>query len=70
MFIDPPFQSNLAAQSIALLQEQGCLNDDALVYLEQDSNHEPVQIPQSWELYREGKAGQSTYRLYIATVAE
>lgn len=70
VFIDPPFQSNLAAQSIALLQEQGCLNDGAFVYLEQDSHHEPVQTPQPWELYREGKAGQSTYRLYIATAAE
>lgn len=64
VFIDPPFKSSLAAESISLLLEYGWLNEGALVYLEQDSHLAQAQAPEGWQLYREGKAGQSTYRLY------
>lgn len=65
VFVDPPFQSSLAVQSLSLLSELGCLNDNALVYIEQDSNHDRLQAPKGWQLHREGQAGQSAYQLYV-----
>ena len=64
VFVDPPFQSTLALESLKLLSEGGWLNDNALVYLEIDSHNQAPKIPEGWELYRQGKAGQSAYYLY------
>ena len=64
VFVDPPFQSTLAIDSIKLLSECNWLNENSLVYLEQDSHHEVLHVPESWELYRQGKAGQSAYFVY------
>jgi len=41
------------------------LNENALVYLEQDSHHEGLIVPENWDLYRQGKAGQSAYFVYV-----
>jgi len=49
---------------ITLLVDNGWLNEGALVYLEQDSFKDDVLIPEDWELYRQGKAGQSAYFVY------
>jgi len=65
VFLDPPFQSELLAKAIILLQESGCLNEGALIYIEQDSKQSSVVVPETWSLHREGKAGQSRYCLYI-----
>lgn len=67
VFLDPPFESDLLAQVLPLLETNGWLSESALVYLEQDSNQPSAQVPVSWTLYREGKAGQSAYRLYSVT---
>lgn len=64
VFIDPPFQSNLASQAIRMLVDNNWLNEHALVYLEQDSNQEADSVPEQWQVYRQGKAGQSRYTVY------
>lgn len=64
VFVDPPFQSVLALDSLQLLSENNWLNNNALVYLEQDSHHEEPKIPEGWALYRQGKAGQSAFYVY------
>jgi len=64
IFLDPPFKSDLLASVITLLIDNGWLNDGALVYLEQDAKQAAVVVPDDWEIYRQGKAGQSAYFLY------
>jgi len=64
VFIDPPFQSNLAVQAVQLLVNNNWLNDNALVYLEKDSKLDAIEVPSSWKVYRQGSAGQSNYTLY------
>ncbi|MEQ6918601.1 16S rRNA (guanine(966)-N(2))-methyltransferase RsmD [Halomonas aquatica] len=61
-FLDPPFRQGLAAACCTAL-EAGWLADDALVYLETESSLDP-EVPASWQLHREVRAGDSTGRLF------
>ena len=65
VFLDPPFQSDLAGQAIRLLLDNNWLNEKALVYIEQDSNHDVIDVPEQWQVHRQGSAGQSRYTVYI-----
>ncbi len=64
VFLDPPFESSFLAQTFPLLAENGWLNDNALVYVEQASKQDPEPVPESWRVYKEGKAGHCRYTLY------
>ena len=64
VFLDPPFDSNLLAQAMELLAENGWLADGALVYVEQASKKDPEATPASWQIHKEGKAGYCRYSLY------
>lgn len=64
VFLDPPFNSMLLAQSIDLLRESNCLSQHALVYIEHSASLEQLEIPENWKLYRSASAGQSHYGLY------
>jgi len=65
VFLDPPFKDGVLPEVIDLLVVNGWLNEGALIYLEKDSTHDDVLVPDGWELYRKGKAGQSAYFVYI-----
>lgn len=65
VFLDPPFQSELAVQAIKLLLDNNWFGEKALVYLEQDSNFDVINVPEQWQVYRQGSAGQSRYTVYI-----
>lgn len=64
VFLDPPFDSDLLAQAMPLLVENGWLADGALVYVEQASKKDPEQPPAAWQDYKEGKAGYCRYTVY------
>lgn len=66
VFIDPPFQSELLAQSLTLLVENNWIADGTIIYLEQDVSKPLADVPSSWSLHRQGVAGQSAYFLYIS----
>lgn len=65
VFLDPPFRQQLVEQAANLL-EQGWLNDQALIYIEMESdNTQPKQsVPANWQLLKEKIAGQVCYQLY------
>lgn len=65
VFLDPPFQSDLLAQSIAAISQPGCLADGALIYIEQAAKTDLVELPKNWQVYREGQTGQSRYALAL-----
>ena len=70
VFLDPPFQSSMLLKSLQLLLDFDWLSDNALVYLEHDSSDESMNMPEEFELYRQGKAGQSAYFIYSFSKAK
>ncbi|ASP47781.1 16S rRNA (guanine(966)-N(2))-methyltransferase RsmD [Cognaticolwellia beringensis] len=63
VFIDPPFRKGLAQQAAQLLSDKG-LTDDALIYVEMETDHNQQIMPSHWQLLKEKIAGQVVYRLY------
>jgi len=64
VFIDPPFRKELAAKAIDLLMAHQWLNNNALIYVETESEIATLPVPASWIPLKEKQAGQVTYRLY------
>lgn len=64
VFIDPPYQSNMWTQIAQLLTEQALLNDGARIYLEYPRRQDMPDLPSSWHLLREKKAGDVKYCLF------
>lgn len=63
VFLDPPFDSNVLAEACELLEQRHWLADDACIYLETDRHQVLPELPPSWQLVREKKAGQVSYYL-------
>ncbi|WP_435928652.1 16S rRNA (guanine(966)-N(2))-methyltransferase [Dryocola sp. BD613] len=64
VFIDPPFRKGLLEETIALLELNGWLAADALIYVESEVENSMPPVPASWTLHREKVAGQVACRLY------
>lgn len=64
VFIDPPFRKGLLQETVTLLEQNGWLAADALIYVESEVEHGAPPVPANWHLYREKVAGQVAYRLY------
>ncbi|SNY71536.1 16S rRNA (guanine(966)-N(2))-methyltransferase [Enterobacter sp. CC120223-11] len=64
VFIDPPFRKGLLEETLALLENNGWLADDALIYVESEVENGLPPVPAHWDLHREKVAGQVAYRLY------
>ncbi|WP_434357832.1 16S rRNA (guanine(966)-N(2))-methyltransferase RsmD [Parasalinivibrio latis] len=64
VFIDPPFRRDMLATVFDLLEQNGWLADNAMIYVEAESELGQLQVPVSWSLHREKTAGQISYRLY------
>ena len=63
VFLDPPFASNLWDESARLLDANAWLAPAALVYVESPLE-QPLQLPPTWLLHRESRAGAVRYALY------
>ena len=64
VFVDPPFRKGLLQETLTLLEQNGWLADEALIYVESEMENGTPQAPANWDLYREKIAGQVAYRLY------
>lgn len=64
VFVDPPFRQTLLANTLNLLETQGWLAEQALIYVECEREHGLPVTPARWQLLREKTAGQVAYRLY------
>ncbi|WP_341219805.1 16S rRNA (guanine(966)-N(2))-methyltransferase RsmD [uncultured Pseudoalteromonas sp.] len=64
VFVDPPFRKNLAQASCNLLEINNWLSEEALIYLEVESDLNTFKPPSNWLLIKEKKAGQVFCRLY------
>jgi len=68
VFVDPPFDSDYLSSACQLLEDNGYLSDHASIYLEIGSKQSLPDLPQSWGLAREKKAGQVSYYLFRRNV--
>ena len=64
VFLDPPFQQGELSECAKRLEESGCLSDDAVIYIECESNLDLDFLPNSWVRHRRKTAGQVAYYLY------
>lgn len=64
VFIDPPFRKGLLQETLTLLEQNGWLAADALIYVESEAEHGTLAVPTHWHLHREKIAGQVACRLY------
>lgn len=62
VFLDPPFRHNILTQTLPLLVEY-CLQKGSLIYIEQELEN-TITVPANFNLLKEGKAGQVSYKLY------
>ena len=62
VFIDPPFHQNLLEESCDTLESSGMITTDSLIYIETELSS--VNLPVTWTLVKEKKAGQVYFRLY------
>lgn len=64
VFLDPPFRQGLIASTCANLEKINCLADNALIYIEAESELVLAEIiPANWQILRNKKAGQIGYYL-------
>lgn len=63
VFIDPPYNKNLVEPTCRLLEDNGWLAPDALIYLEVEKGLYQLPVPNNWELLRSKKAGHVSYHL-------
>ncbi|MGL6262063.1 16S rRNA (guanine(966)-N(2))-methyltransferase RsmD [Vibrio sp. WXL210] len=64
VFIDPPFHQGLVDECLSLLESNGWLSNDAMIYLETEKSLNVANTPASWSLHREKQAGQVAFKLY------
>ncbi|NWA59409.1 16S rRNA (guanine(966)-N(2))-methyltransferase [Pantoea sp. B9002] len=64
VFVDPPFRKGLLQETLTLLEQNGWLAAEALIYVESEVENGAPVAPANWDLYREKIAGQVAYRLY------
>ena len=64
VFVDPPFRKGLLEETLKLLENNGWLSDEALIYIESEVENGLPPVPVNWHPYREKVAGQVAYRLY------
>jgi len=68
VFLDPPYNSDLARRSIARLQSYH-LAPGTMVYVETE-RHLKLTYPEHWEELRSGHAGQVSCRLFQITFSD
>ncbi|HAS4442792.1 TPA: 16S rRNA (guanine(966)-N(2))-methyltransferase RsmD [Vibrio cholerae] len=65
VFIDPPFRQGLLQETTQLLEQNGWLAPQAMIYIECEKELPLTELPPHWHLHREKSAGQVCYRLFI-----
>ncbi|MCQ8879562.1 16S rRNA (guanine(966)-N(2))-methyltransferase RsmD [Pseudoalteromonas shioyasakiensis] len=64
VFVDPPFRQNLAKPCCDLLIKNNWLSEQAVIYVEVESELNNLDLPSNWLLLKEKVAGQVLCRLY------
>ena len=63
VFLDPPFDAGILAESTRLLESRGWLAGNASIYIELPAVQGPPALPAGWSAHRSGRAGAVGYHL-------
>lgn len=63
VFLDPPFHKNMLSACAKWLEEQNCLVQDALIYIEAESALRALPVPDNWQIIHSKNAGSVGYHL-------
>lgn len=66
IFLDPPFHQGYIKVACSWLAKSNCLNQNALVYIEMESQSSLPQMPEGWAILKAKKAGDVNYYLVRA----
>jgi 16S rRNA (guanine966-N2)-methyltransferase len=64
VFLDPPFAAGLLAEAAAVLEGNGWLGADALIYVECSARAGVPPLPERWAALKAKRAGEVGYHLY------
>jgi len=64
VFVDPPFNKGLIEPCCQLLEKNGHLSENSLIYIEMEADLSRLTLPKNWTLLKEKKTKQVIYRLY------
>lgn len=64
VFIDPPFRKNLLEKTCQLLESNNWLNDNAVIYIEVESEVALPALPKNWQCLKSKQAGQVSFSLW------
>lgn len=63
IFLDPPFRKDLLEETCRLLEANGYINDNSLIYIEVEKELTPLPVPGHWNTIKSKTAGQLSYHL-------
>ena len=66
VFLDPPFALALIHDVLLELQQSGCLNQSACIYVEQPQPLAALNLPDRWKISHHKRAGRVYYGLLQA----
>jgi 16S rRNA (guanine966-N2)-methyltransferase len=64
VFLDPPYHLDLMEKVVPLLEENNCLADNAMLYLEIEKRQSLPELPVNWKMLKEKTAGEVSYFLF------
>lgn len=64
IFLDPPFNKGLLPKCIELIESRQLLNTNGWIYIESEQDLGVLNLPKSWHLHRDKKAGKVVLRLF------
>ncbi|MET4756726.1 16S rRNA (guanine(966)-N(2))-methyltransferase RsmD [Endozoicomonas sp. NE40] len=63
IFLDPPFRQGMLEETCRLLQDNGYLHEQTILYIEVEKELDPLPVPQGWQLLKSKQAGQVSFNL-------
>ena len=64
VFLDPPYHLGFMQKVIPLLEENGWLTDNAMLYLEIEKRQSLPELPDNWKQLKDKSAGEVHYFLF------
>lgn len=64
VFLDPPYHLDFMQKVVPLLEKNGWLADNAMLYLEIEKRQTLPELPENWKQLKEKTAGEVNYFLF------
>ena len=64
VFLDPPYHLDFMQKVVPLLENNGWLADNAILYLEIEKRQSLPELPKNWKQLKEKTAGEVNYYLF------